>query len=110
MISNKLKIFDKNYYLLDEIIGLFNNKFDETELFDYLMEMYIDISSTNGFRLLSDNIIKTLALDHEYSTKIILFLSELFNIINNLFPHDFNCNIISNMHIVDDSGYLKKYQ
>ncbi len=113
IILNKLKMLGKNFDLLNKINDLFYNFFGNIELFDYFIEMDIDISSNNGFRLLSDDKIKFYAIDNDDCRLIVLFFSKLFKIIHKLYPDSFECDI-SNVPIVNlkkkiKLNYLQKY-
>lgn len=94
IIINKLRLMNKNCEILNHIDNLINSCIEGTELMDYFLEMEVDMSTSNGYRLLNDKKIIELAFDSQImKKKINLFLINLFKLIKTYYPEDFDLNL-----------------
>lgn len=102
MIINKLQILKKNCILLNTLHKLINQCLINTELAEYFVEMDIDISSFNGYRLFTDDKIISLAPNNSITHCLKYFFHNMSQIINQEF--------MGNFEIIQKNIYYKQRQ
>lgn len=101
IIQNKLNFFKKNCIILKQINELIDHYIQNTELYFHMLEMDVDIYTSNGYRLLSDDKIINLSLSKDKLFNILNFYIDLMKIINIEFEKYFIIEIINNKYNFD---------
>jgi len=103
IIRNKLKLLHKHCHILEIIDAFLDKCIENTNFYDFIAELDVDIYSSNGYRLLSNNKIIELTFDHSIKECILNFYNDLSKILHEKFNNFFNINISNLIHYNDEN-------